>query len=228
MRHVLIDDPQPLAVHRHNKAGAHLPQRLQIRNLIGAWQRRRRISIRTGQIPHPVRRLARAASDPGSDVQATQLKLQAAAPPVSAAPTSDRIRRRSPRPSPAQFLPSRNRSARGMPEALPPTAAPIPCISRRKFRARRRHGNIRTSCPRRAHRLHPPAAAVGKAGNRLASRISACRIASRVKSCTNCGCRKRTSIFAGCTFTSTSSYGMSRNSSVAGKTPAGTILRYAS
>ena len=48
--------------------------------------------------------------------------------------------------------------------------------------------------------------------------ISAWRIASRAKSCTNCDRRKRTSIFAGCTFTSTSSYGISRKSSVAGKT----------
>ena len=55
--------------------------------------------------------------------------------------------------------------------------------------------------------------------------ISACRIVSRVKSCTNCERRKRTSIFAGCTLTSTSSYGILRNSSVAGKTVGGKMLR---
>src|SRR5271156_3687118 len=72
-----------------------------------------------------------------------------------------------------------------------------------------------------------PALAARAAGNPGIGRAtdSAWRIASRVKSCTNCGWRKRTSIFAGWTFTSTSSYGMSRNSSTTGKTPGGTILR---
>ena len=57
----------------------------------------------------------------------------------------------------------------------------------------------------------------GKSRNRAAPCESAWRIESRVKSCTNCGWRKRTSIFAGWTFTSTSSQGKSRNSSATGK-----------
>ena len=39
VRHVLVDDPQPFAVHRHDEAGVHLPERLQIRNFFGARQR---------------------------------------------------------------------------------------------------------------------------------------------------------------------------------------------
>src|SRR4029077_6715282 len=32
VRHVLVDDPKPFAVHRDNETAVHLPQRLQIRN----------------------------------------------------------------------------------------------------------------------------------------------------------------------------------------------------
>ena len=38
VRHVLVDDPQAFAVHRHDEAGAHLPQRLQVENLHRAGQ----------------------------------------------------------------------------------------------------------------------------------------------------------------------------------------------
>src|SRR5262249_9169825 len=68
-------------------------------------------------------------------------------------------------------------------------------------------GDPPEGCP--ADPAPAPAAAAKLAIGRAP--ISAWRIASRVKSCTNCERRKRTSIFAGCTLTSTSSYGISKN-----------------
>ena len=58
--------------------------------------------------------------------------------------------------------------------------------------------------------------------------ISVVRTVSRIKSCTKLGCRKRTSVLAGCTFTSTSCGGISRNSSTTGNEVGGMMLRYAS
>src|SRR6266851_3639206 len=55
--------------------------------------------------------------------------------------------------------------------------------------------------------------------------MTAWRIASRARSWTKVCRRKRTSIIAGCTLTSTSPYGISRKSSVAGKTAGGRMLR---
>ena len=46
--------------------------------------------------------------------------------------------------------------------------------------------------------------------------ISTARTESRMKSCRSDDCRKRTSVFEGCTFTSTSVNGISRNSSTTG------------
>ena len=46
--------------------------------------------------------------------------------------------------------------------------------------------------------------------------ISTARTESRMKSCSIDDCRKRTSVFDGCTFTSTSVDGISRNSSTTG------------
>ena len=46
--------------------------------------------------------------------------------------------------------------------------------------------------------------------------ISVVRTVSRIKSCTKLGWRKRTSVLAGCTFTSTSCGGISRKSSTTG------------
>src|ERR1700722_12769338 len=38
VRHVLIDDPESLAVHRHDKTAAHLAQWLEVHYFIRAWQ----------------------------------------------------------------------------------------------------------------------------------------------------------------------------------------------
>ena len=46
--------------------------------------------------------------------------------------------------------------------------------------------------------------------------ISAARTESRMKSCSSDDCRKRTSVFDGCTLTSTSVNGISRKSSTTG------------
>ena len=54
------------------------------------------------------------------------------------------------------------------------------------------------------------------------------RTASRTKSCITVCCRNRTSVFDGCTFTSTSAAGISIKSSTTGNTVGGRILRYAS
>ncbi len=54
--------------------------------------------------------------------------------------------------------------------------------------------------------------------------ISRSRMVSRTKSCTNDPCRKRTSVFDGCTFTSTSPGSHSRNSSAKGYAEAGIRL----
>ncbi len=55
--------------------------------------------------------------------------------------------------------------------------------------------------------------------------MSAVRKLSRTKSWTRLCCRKRTSVLAGCTFTSTSSGGISRNKSTTGKLVGGITLR---
>ena len=39
VRHVLVDDPQSFAIHRHDEAGVHLSQRLQFREAGGAGGR---------------------------------------------------------------------------------------------------------------------------------------------------------------------------------------------
>src|SRR6516164_659837 len=57
--------------------------------------------------------------------------------------------------------------------------------------------------------------------------ISAARTESRTKSCVTVDCRKRTSVFDGCTLTSTSPLGISKNRSTTGYTVGGRILRYA-
>src|SRR5580704_7169584 len=39
VRHVLIDNPQAFGVHRDDEAAAHLAERLQVNDLVRAWQR---------------------------------------------------------------------------------------------------------------------------------------------------------------------------------------------
>src|SRR5208283_2708711 len=58
--------------------------------------------------------------------------------------------------------------------------------------------------------------------------ISVVRTESRMKSCTKLDCRKRTSVLAGCTFTSTSCGGISRKINTTGNEVGGIMLRYAS
>jgi len=54
VRHVLVHDPQPLAVHRDDETRADLSQRLQVSDLFGARQARRRVRAWSGEIRGPI------------------------------------------------------------------------------------------------------------------------------------------------------------------------------
>ena len=105
--------------------------------------------------------------------------------PVRSKPPPDPKSEPTPEPKPISSI--GGMIARGTPDStgagvIPPDSAPFPAPA------------VCGAAAARAAKL-----AIGRA------LISAWRIASRVKSWTNCERRKRTSIFAGCTLTSTSS-----------------------
>ena len=56
VRHVLVHNPQAFAVHCHDEARVDLPERLQVRNLLRARQRRGSIRARSRKISRPGRR----------------------------------------------------------------------------------------------------------------------------------------------------------------------------
>src|SRR5216684_4519576 len=56
VRHVLVDDPQPFAVHCHDETRAHLPEWLEVRDLFGARKAGGSVCARRGKIRRPIPR----------------------------------------------------------------------------------------------------------------------------------------------------------------------------
>jgi len=54
MRHVLIDEPEAIAVHGDNETRAHLAQRFKVRNLFRPRQACGSVGARSGEIRGPI------------------------------------------------------------------------------------------------------------------------------------------------------------------------------